>query len=749
MNPTTHRSPGRAAARALAAMSLAAASFLAPTGAHAADAAGSGLDSATETAVAEETVHEASDASNTQADNAAITDATTTVTTDAATDNADSADTTDATVTTDAAADNAATTATTDAATDNAEATATDATAMASAATDAATASGTGGVTTCNVMRTPPDGTTATLNRGHADIFDLTSDAAGALTLRIKEDATGSGVLREPEQTLLAIPASTLTQIPDGVSQTTGAPAAAYLLGQSGDNQATVLWPGWDTLGIAAGGYDAARFHITYSGPADGRIYAFTSSFAEGLKAVTADGSYDLAPGGDDIDQPYAAHKHVNWLFTRAGRYTLTVQASAWTPGNTGTANAVAPTRTYTIDVADEATCLAEAGLTPGGNGNPAAPAPGVNPGSTDAQSGAGQSGADGDSTPDTTDRSASDTGAGANDPAQTSGTGLGAGSSGGADTTYGVTTSGTTTSGARTTTSSGERCIPTRVTREATGTKSAAPASSQAPANTARTTLTVSVGEGASGNATEGHFDLGPAIENGSLVARIKDDRTQPAQWVDPSTLTFALGEAARITAPADLGFVATAGSSVWLIPSAQIAGVPWLGLNSQREEIVTGTTGPVQFTLDAVEGPGRVAVFNAGALGSGVGEHVFDGPGTGYTLGANTHAHQNWVFTAPGTYTLTITMRVTPNGAALAGSGFGSGGDLTATGATGPNGRPMVSQVVGRTASGKDCDLSLATTGADTIPLTVVSLTWALTGAACVWVGAIGRRRNLRATL
>ena len=747
MNPTTYRSPGRTAARTLAAMSLAAASFLAPAGAHAADEAGTGLDSATETAAVEEVAHEASDASNTQADNAATTDAATTVTSDAASDNADSADTTDATVTTDAVTDNTTTTVTTDAAADNADSIATDATALESAATDAATASGTGGVTTCDVMRTPPDGTTATLNRGHADIFDLTSDAAGALTLRIKEDATGSGVLREPEQTLLAIPASTLAQIPNAVSQTTGAPAAAYLLGQSGDNQATVLWPGWDTLGIAAGGYDAARFHITYSGPADGRIYAFTSSFAEGLKAVTADGSYDLAPDGDDIDQPYAAHKHVNWLFTRAGRYTLTVQASAWTPGNTGTANAVAPTRTYTIDVADEAACLAEVGLTPGGNGNPAAPAPGVDPGSTDAQSGAGQSGADGDSAPDTTDRSASDTGAGANDPAQTSGTGLGAGSSGGAGTTYGVTTSGTTTSGARTTTSSGERCIPTRVTREATGTESAAPASSQAPANTARTTLTVSVGEGASGNATEGHFDLGPAIENGSLVARIKDDRTQPAQWVDPSTLTFALGEAARITAPADLGFVATAGSSVWLIPSTQIAGVPWLGLNSQREEIVTGTTGGVQFTLDAVEGPGRVAVFNAGALGSGVGEHVFDGPGSSYTLGPNTHAHQNWVFTAPGTYTLTISMRVTPTGAALTGSGYGSSGEVTATGALGTSSRPMASQVVGRTASGKDCDLSLAITGADTIPLAVVSLTWALTGAACVWVSSIGRRRNARA--
>ena len=657
MNPTKYRNPGRAAARAFAAMALAATSFLVPGAAHAADEATAGPD-ATDAAATEEAV-----------------------------------------------------------------------------TTDAATTSSEAAVSTCAVMRTAPAGTTATLDRGHADIFDLTSDASGALTLRIKEDATGSGVMREPEQTLLAVNKSTLTQIPASVSQATGAPAAAYLLGQSGDNQATVLWPGWDTLGVTAGGYDAARFHISYTGPENGRIYAFTSSFTEGTKAVTNDGSFDLAPGGDDIDQPYAAHKHVNWLFTRAGRYTLTVQASAWTPGNTGTANAQSAARTYTIDVADEASCLAESGAAPSTDQAQPAPAPGVGPGSvssTDNQAGQNQGVGGATGTPSA--------------PAPAPGT---TGTTGNTGTTTGANPA--PSSGAHTTsgTTGGERCVATRITREATEAEAATLASNSAPANTARTTLTVSVGDGASGNATDGHFDLGPAIENGTLVARVKDDRSQPAQWVDPSSLTFALGDAARITAPADLGFVATPGSSVWLIPSTQIAGVPWLGLNSQREEIVTGTTGPVQFTLDAVEGPGRVAVFNAGALGSGVGEHVFDGPGTGYTLGANTHAHQNWVFTAPGTYTLTITMRVTPNGAALAGSGFGSGGDLTATGATGPNGRPMVSQVVGRTASGKDCDLSLATTGADTIPLTVVSLTWALTGAACVWVGAIGRRRNLRRTL
>lgn len=658
MNPTKYRNPGRAAARAFAAVALAATSFLVPGAAHAADEA--------------------------------------------------TADTADAVATEEATTVEATT-------------------------ADTATASSEADPSTCAVMRTAPAGTTATLDRGHADIFDLTSDASGALTLRIKEDATGSGVMREPEQTLLAVNKSTLTQIPASVSQATGAPAAAYLLGQSGDNQASVLWPGWDTLGVAAGGYDAARFHITYTGPENGRIYAFTSSLTEGTKAVTNDGSFDLAPEGDDIDQPYAAHKHVNWLFTRAGRYTLTVQASAWTPGNTGVANAQSAAHTYTIDVADEASCLAESGPAP--STDQAQPAPGVGPGSV--------SSTDNQAAQDQTDNGATGTPSAPAPAADTTGT------TGTTGTTTGATPA--PASGARTTpgTTGGERCVATRITREATEAEAATLASNNAPANTARTTLTVSVGEGASGNATDGHFDLGPAIENGTLVARVKDDRSQPAQWVDPSSLTFALGDAARITAPAELGFVATPGSSVWLIPSTQIAGVPWLGLNSQREEIVTGTTGPVQFTLDAVEGPGRVAVFNAGALGSGVGEHVFDGPGTSYTLGANTHAHQNWVFTAPGTYTLTITMRVTPNGEALAGSGFGSGGHLTATGATGPSGRPMVSQVVGRTASGKDCDLSLATTGADTIPLTVVSLTWALTGAACVWVGAIGRRRNLRRAL
>ena len=122
MNPTKYRNPGRAAARAFAAMALAA-TFLVPGAAHAADEATAGPDSADAVA---------SDAAATAADEA-------------------------------------------------------------TASTDDATASS-AEPSTCAIMRTAPVGTTATLDRGHADIFDLTSAASGALTLRIKEDATGSGL---------------------------------------------------------------------------------------------------------------------------------------------------------------------------------------------------------------------------------------------------------------------------------------------------------------------------------------------------------------------------------------------------------------------------------------------------------------------------------------------------------------------------------------------------------------------------
>ena len=224
-------------------------------------------------------------------------------------------------------------------------------------------------------------------------------------------------------------------------------------------------------------------------------------------------------------------------------------------------------------------------------------------------------------------------------------------------------------------------------------------PASS---AVSATATLTFVVGPDANGNANEGHFDLGPRIVDGKLKLQVKDDRSQPASWVDPATLTFSLGDKATLKAPDALNFVATPGQDVWMISSSQSAGVPWLGMNSQAEEIVSKTSGEVTFTLVSVEGPGKVSVFTSGGLGGGVGEHLLQEEGSSYTLPANTHAHQNWVFTAPGTYKLTISAQVTPKqGEQISGEDGGSGDGAAASSGAGSSGG-SASGAAGSAASG-----------------------------------------------
>ncbi len=225
-------------------------------------------------------------------------------------------------------------------------------------------------------------------------------------------------------------------------------------------------------------------------------------------------------------------------------------------------------------------------------------------------------------------------------------------------------------------------------------------PASS---AVSATATLTFVVGPDANGNANDGHFDLGPRIVDGKLKLQVKDDRSQPASWVDPATLTFSLGDKATLKAPDALNFVATPGQDVWMISSSQSAGVPWLGMNSQAEEIVSKTSGEVTFTLVSVEGPGKVSVFTSGGLGGGVGEHLLQEEGSSYTLPANTHAHQNWVFTAPGTYKLTISAQVTPKqGEQISGEDGSSGDGAAASSGAGSSEGGSASGAAGSAASG-----------------------------------------------
>ena len=451
---------------------------------------------------------------------------------------------------------------------------------------------------------------------------------------------------------------------------------SGYFLPQTQDP--TLPWPGWDVLSLAPAGFERVEFDVSYSNPNGGRISLWTEDFLSGRSSRLRSGGFELDPHGSTIAQDYLSHTHANWVFSQAGIYELSVQARAYR--NDGS-----------FETTRSATYLIEVG------------------------------GAQGVSTPQ---NSAVQSGGVLPPAIEESGAG---------DEEESLTRDAPQRVGS-------ERCIATRITREADQDEISRIRSDSETPNQAITTLNVQVGS--EGGITDGHFDLGPAIENGQLVARIKDDRSVPAVWKDPASMTFALGEKAKIKAPEALSFAADAGQDVWMIPATQIRGVPWLGMNSQREEIVTETSGQVRFSLLDVQGPGNVAVFESGSLGAGIGTHVFDGAGTSYTLPANTHAHQNWVFTEPGSYQLTIAMNVTPRGEDLRGSGSGTAGSLIAAGGTGEHGRPLVYAIVGRTASGQPC--SLASTGAGTAELAPIILAALLMGCGCIVVSTRMRVRK-----
>lgn len=451
---------------------------------------------------------------------------------------------------------------------------------------------------------------------------------------------------------------------------------SGYFLPQTQDP--TLPWPGWDVLSLAPAGFERVEFDVSYTHPDGGRISLWTEDFLSGRSSRLRSGGFELDPHGSTIAQDYLSHTHANWVFSQAGSYELSVQARAFR--NDGS-----------FETTRSATYLIEVGGTQGVSTpqNSAVPSGGV-------LAPAVEESALGNEEESLT-----------RDAPQRVGT---------------------------------ERCIPTRITREAGEDEVSRIRSDSEIPNQAITTLNVQVGS--EGGITDGHFDLGPAIENGQLVARIKDDRSVPAVWKDPASLTFALGEKARIKAPEALSYAAAPGQDVWMIPATQIRGVPWLGMNSQREEIVTETSGQVRFSLLDVQGPGNVAVFESGSLGAGIGTHVFDGAGTSYTLPANTHAHQNWVFTEPGSYQLTIAMNVSPRGEDLRGSGSGTTGSLIAAGGTGEHGRPLVYAIVGRTASGQPC--TLASTGSSTTELVPMILSALVMGCGCILVSTRMRVRQ-----
>ncbi|UFU05374.1 TIGR03773 family transporter-associated surface protein [Ruania halotolerans] len=662
------------------------------------------------------------------------------------------------------------------------------------------------------------------LETGHVDAFNIGIDD-GAATLTLKEDVTGSQVVHDPRDVELHVKERALTDLP-GSDALPGdlRGVAAYYLPLNQDQE--LLWPGWDSQELSGSGYDTVDIDITdVDGP--GEVYLWTNgSFGE-LRSVLTDERYQL-PG--TIHQDYLAHVHANWAFTEPGAYYLTVSATATNSG-TG-AETTTDTARYLFSVGDELPDDYRDCLQPPAT-SPQAPDAGE---LTEATSG--------DVSVDPNEVRAgeqvtilapavadaygaaflySDPAAVTNDWVLTDGEGafqaaIPAGTAPGEHRVAVVDRENTLVGWTALTVlpaavdetpdpdeetpdptprptpdeevpdPDGSDAGPTPVQPQKDNGSGTPPQCFPVESNGSGSGSDSGSGSGGSSGATgsvvygtEGHFDFGAVVDDGTFEMQVKDDRTAPPVWRDPSTVVFVLDDShARRDAdivPDDLSFIAPQGQDVWMIQQNQEAGVPWLGWNTQHETIVNGPgANGVEMTLESVEGPGELAIFLNGNFGQLVGERVVDTVGgpLSYTIPANTHQHGNWVFTEPGAYAVTFTLSADgesatdtlrfsvgqddPSSAAQVSAGagvitFASGDDTSEEESAAPDGSEDSADgaaaeeesgddaTTGRTASGQPC--SLASTGTQT---DLGSLAMASALAAIIGVLAVVGSRRLR---
>ena len=157
------------------------------------------------------------------------------------------------------------------------------------------------------------------------------------------------------------------------------------------------------------------------------------------------------------------------------------------------------------------------------------------------------------------------------------------------------------------------------------------------------------------------GHVDLGPRLIDGQWRAGLRHDADTGAVWRDPNQTVLRVNDAAIMTAPdsADYPFLAdVAGKPVYVVPQTQNPGVVWLGWNTQDPAVTATIDRGLTMRVGPVSGPGHAWLFlQSGTFGKPL--LLADSgaaPGDVW-IDSGTHVHANWAFSAPGTYTATVT--------------------------------------------------------------------------------------------
>lgn len=165
------------------------------------------------------------------------------------------------------------------------------------------------------------------------------------------------------------------------------------------------------------------------------------------------------------------------------------------------------------------------------------------------------------------------------------------------------------------------------------------------------------------------GELDMEVVYEDGEWELALLDEANEREVEPNEALLQGARGTRQTVPGNPDFSFLGEAGNVVWVLPQDQTEGVLFLGIAG--DEIASGVfeNDSVDLQLVGVRGPGDVCLYAVDAFGS---PQVFFNSGDGFDetdsfpVSVGGHSHQNWGFTAPGVYKVSLQASGTLTGAA-----------------------------------------------------------------------------------
>lgn len=158
----------------------------------------------------------------------------------------------------------------------------------------------------------------------------------------------------------------------------------------------------------------------------------------------------------------------------------------------------------------------------------------------------------------------------------------------------------------------------------------------------------------------THSHVDIGFAYEDGAWDLHLHDE-TYDIEYSPPSEAVLFVSDAGKTTVPGSpsFSFLGSAGTPIWILPRNQNPALPFLGVGTEELEASDWVGAVVTLTLKAVAGPGEFAAWDSDSFGQpSVKFNTRDGLDAAdhLTVLAESHAHYDWSFSAPGRYVLTF---------------------------------------------------------------------------------------------